>query len=312
MDTSSLASRYLSFLWYAFNPTRGRFHNFLSFDRNWLDDVGSDDSHARAVWALGSTLGQTENEGLMGVASNLFEAAMPVVLELGSPRSWAFSLLGIHAYLQRFTGDRRANEIGRDLAERLLHTYNGSRKSGWYWFENDVTYNNATLSHALLLMGSWMKRGDMVKAALESLQWLSDLQSSLYGHFVPVGSNGFYRHGGERARFDQQPIEASATVSACLDAFRITGERHWYREARTAFDWFLGRNDIGLAVYDPETGGCHDGLKVDRLNENQGAESTLAYLIALSEMHILQALTPLEENTKHGYSLLFNRRSSSE
>jgi hypothetical protein len=236
---------------------------------------------------------------------------IPAALEMRNPRSWAFSLLGIHAYLQRFAGDRFVHQVGSRLAERLLRTYNAGRRTGWNWFEERATYNNATLSQALLLMGAWDKRDDMVQAGLESLQWLVDQQTSLDGHFVPIGNDGFYTYGGQKARFDQQPIEAGATVSACLDAFRITGERSWYQEAHTAFEWFLGRNDLGLTVYDPETGGCCDGLKVDRLNQNQGAESTLAYLMALTEMYSIQSLTPIADNAKHGYSLLFNRKPSS-
>jgi glycosyltransferase involved in cell wall biosynthesis len=312
MDTRELASRYLSFLFFAFNPSKGRFHNFLSYGRQWLDDVGSEDSHGRALWALGCTLGNASHEGLIGVAGKLFSEGLPAALELRHLRSWAFSLLGIHAYLQKFSGDRKVQAAGLKLAERLLSAYNGNRRSGWDWFEDFVSYNNSTLPQALLLMGSWLKRSDMVKAGLESLQWLLDQQTSLDGHFVPIGSNGFYAYGGQKARFDQQPIEAGAMVSACLDAFRITGERQWYEQARTAFEWFLGRNDLGLPVYDAETGGCRDGLEIDRLNQNQGAESTLTYLMALTDMYTVQALTPIEENTKHGYSLLFNRKPSSE
>jgi glycosyltransferase involved in cell wall biosynthesis len=312
MDTRELASRYLSFLFFAFNPSKGRFHNFLSYGGQWLDDVGSEDSHGRALWALGCTLGNATHEGLIGVAGKLFSEGLPAALELRHLRSWAFSLLGIHAYLQKFSGDRKVQAAGLKLAERLLSAYNGNRRSGWDWFEDFVSYNNSTLPQALLLMGSWMKRSDMVKVGLESLQWLMDQQTSLDGHFVPIGSNGFYAYGGQKARFDQQPIEAGAMVSACLDAFRITGERQWYEQARTAFEWFLGRNDLGLPVYDAETGGCRDGLEIDRLNQNQGAESTLTYLMALTDMYTVQALTPIEENTKHGYSLLFNRKPSSE
>jgi glycosyltransferase involved in cell wall biosynthesis len=312
MDTRALASRYLAFLWYAFNPDKGRFRNFLGFDGRWLEEIGSEDSHGRAIWAVGSTLGMTRYEGLSGVAAKLFTPALPAALETRNLRPWAFSLLGIHSYLQRFSGDRVARAAALELSERLMNAYVANRKPGWYWFEDLVSYNNATLPQALLLMGSWLKRTDMVNAGLEALEWLSDQQTSLNGHFVPVGSNGFYPYGGEKARFDQQPIEASAMVSACLDAFRITGETRWYQNAHSAFEWFLGRNDLALVVYNAETGGCHDGLEIDRLNQNQGAESTLAYLMSLAEMYLIQGLTPLEEKTIHGYSLLLNRRSSSE
>ena len=135
-----------------------------------------------------------------------------------------------------------------------------------------------------------MPNSSMTDAALESLKWLADLQraGTSGGHFVPIGSNGFYRRGGERARFDQQPVEAQAMVSACLAAHRVTGDKNWHKEARRAFDWFLGRNDLNLPIYDPTTGGCRDGLHPDRPNENQGAESSLAFLQAVLELRLAE------------------------
>jgi hypothetical protein len=312
VDSRTLASRYLAFLWYAFNDARGRFHNFLGYDGSWLDDVGSDDSHGRALWALGSMLGSNSSHGTTSVAARLFEKALPWVVESRSPRTWAFSLLGIAQYLQRFPGDRAALSIHDELAARLSSLYESNRGPGWRWFEEALTYNNATLPHALLLAGSYSSQPAMIDMALESLRWLVDEQKSSSGYFVPIGSNGFYRRGGEKARFDQQPIEASATVAAYLDAFRITGDEAWYNEARLAFEWFLGRNDLGVSLYEAETGGCHDGLQIDRLNENQGAESTLACLMALTEMHLAQAPASISEHSRYPYSLLINRRSSSE
>jgi hypothetical protein len=139
----------------------------------------------------------------------------------------------------------------------------------------------------------------MTKAGLESLSWLADLQRAKAGHFVPIGSNGFYQQAGERARFDQQPVEAQAMVSACLEAYRITSDNRWRREGRRAFEWFLGRNDLNLPVYDPTTGGCRDGLHPDRPNENQGAESTLAFIQALLELRLAEnPLVPAKEGSQ--------------
>ncbi|HEY5902717.1 MAG TPA: glycosyltransferase family 4 protein [Anaerolineales bacterium] len=312
VDSRSLASRYLAFLWYAFNDRKGRFHNFLGFDGNWLDEAGSEDSHGRALWALGEVLGGDASKGTMAVAARLFEKALPWAADASSPRTWAFSLLGISRYLQRFPGDRAALAIHEKLAGRLASLYKRTRRPGWNWFEDQLTYNNATLSHALLLAGAWYRDSVMIDMALESLAWLLREQRSSSGYFVPIGSNGFYRRGEQKARFDQQPIEASATVSACLDAFRITGDDAWYDSARLAFEWFLGRNDLGVPLYEAESGGCHDGLQIDRLNENQGAESTLAGLMALTEMYLVEGLTPIPDHSRYHYSLLFNRRSSSE
>ena len=309
VDMEMLASRYLAFIWYAFNPEIGRFRNFLSFEGSWLEDVGSEDSHGRALWSLGAVLGYTSSEGLKGVATRLFGQALSATLELKSPRAWAFSLLGIHAYLRRFSGDRAVSQAGQTLAEQLVACYHQTRGPGWYWFEDVVTYNNATLPHALLLSSQWMGREDLREVALESLSWLAEIQTSPKGYFMPVGSNGFYPRGGEQARFDQQPIEASAMVSACLEAYRVTEDKYWYRQALSAFGWFLGHNDIGMPLYDSTTGGCHDGLHSDRLNQNQGAESTLAFLLALAEIN-LNRLSTYQSNSVGRLGLLLTRDTS--
>ena len=288
--STELASRYLAFLWYAFNTETKRFRNFMDYQRRWQEDSGSDDSHGRALWALGTVLGNANTAALQGMAGWLFEQALPAIRDTTSPRAWAFALIGIHEYLRRFSGDRRANQIREELAERLLTLYRSHRSDKWRWFENGLSYCNAALPHALLMCGQWIANRAMAEAGLESLGWLADLQRSdaSGGHFVPIGSNGFYQRGGERARFDQQPVEAQAMVSACLEAYRITGDQLWNREARRAFDWFIGRNDLNLPIYDPTTGGCRDGLHPDRPNENQGAESTLAFLQALLELRLAE------------------------
>jgi hypothetical protein len=244
------------------------------------------------------------------VAARLFGQALSATLELKSPRTWAFTLLGIHEYLRRFSGDRAVTQAGQTLAQRLMDLYHQTRGPGWHWFEDIVTYNNATLPHALLLSSQWMERADMTQVALESLLWLAEIQTSPNGNFIPVGSNGFYPRGGEKARFDQQPIEASAMVSTCLQAYSITGDRFWYRQAQTAFGWFIGQNDLGLSLYDPTTGGCHDGLHPDRLNQNQGAESTLAFLSALTEIYLSATIAPYQPKTAHRLLLPLTRNNS--
>jgi glycosyltransferase involved in cell wall biosynthesis len=290
LDAQGLASRYLAFLWHAFNSERGRFRNFLSYDRHWREDVGSEDSQGRALWALGTVLGRSNDEGLRGLAGRLFSQALPVALELGSPRAWAFTLLGIHEYLSRYLGDRAAQSTQENLAGRLLDLFRACSSPEWPWFEDRLAYANARLPQALLVCGGRMECGEMVETGLKALQWLCEVQRCEDGHFVPVGSNGWYVRGGEKARFDQQPIEAAATVSACLEAYRVTDDKRWYREALSAFEWFLGRNDLGLPLYDPTNGGCRDGLQPDRVNENQGAESTLSFMLSLLEMRLAEPL----------------------
>jgi hypothetical protein len=199
-------------------------------------------------------------------------------------------LLGIQEYLKRFFGDRAARNLREELAERLLRRYQDCSSADWKWFEDRLTYCNAVLPHALFESGHALGRKEMVEAAGQALEWLARLQTAHRGHFVPIGSNGFYIRGAERARFDQQPIEAQATVSACLAAYAVTNVAGWLEYAQTAFDWFLGRNDLGQSLFDAETGGCRDGLHPDRCNENQGAESTLAFLHALLEMRPAESL----------------------
>jgi glycosyltransferase involved in cell wall biosynthesis len=300
-EALELASRYLAFVWYAFNAETGRFRNFMDYQRHWLEDRGSDDSYGRALWALGTVLGRSDTPALHSMAGWLFEQALPAILDTTSPRAWAFSLIGIDAYLQRFAGDRMASQVREELAGRLLALYQNHRSDQWRWYEGILTYCNSALPHALLMCGQSMPNKAMTDAGLESLSWLADLQRAeeAGGHFVPIGSNGFYQQGGKRARFDQQPVEAQAMVSACLEAHRITGDKRWRKEARRAFEWFLGRNDLNLPIYDPMTGGCRDGLHPDRANENQGAESTLAFLQALLELRLADnTLRSMEAQSK--------------
>ncbi|MCC6613051.1 MAG: glycosyltransferase family 4 protein [Anaerolineae bacterium] len=283
-DVEYLASRYLAFLAHAFNHENGRFRNFLSYDRRWLEEVGSEDSHARSLWSLGTVLGRSKHEGMHGVASQIFELALPSTLDFSSPRAWAFTLLGLHEYLRRYSGDRVAHNVQTILAERLMDLYTRTKGDDWLWYEDVVSYSNAKLPHALLLCGQSMNRLDMIDVGMTSLRWLADAQRAKSGHFSFIGNGGFYHRLQTRAYFDQQPVEAHGMVSACLEAYRITGDMAWYEDAWCALEWFLGHNDLGLSVYDPATGGCRDGLHPTSVNQNQGAESTLAYLLTWAEL----------------------------
>ncbi len=282
------ASRYLSFLEHAFNPANGRFRNFLGYNRQWNEPVGSEDCHGRALWSLGTVLGRSDDQGLRSAAGRLFEFSLPAAVEFYSPRAWAYTLLGIQEYLRSYAGDRDAQKVRSVLSLRLLAMYESIRRADWKWFEDVVAYGNARLPQALLVVGEACADDRMIAAGLEALDWLSAVQHcETNGHFVPIGSQGFYHQGGEKARFDQQPIEAAGAVSACLDAYRVTGDIRWRTEAWSAFNWFLGDNDLQLPLYDSATGGCRDGLHPERANQNQGAESTLSFLMALLEMHTL-------------------------
>lgn len=281
-------ANYAAFLNHAFDRSRGRFHNFMSFDRRWLDKVGSEDCQGQSLWALGLCVAQAGQGSYQRLAAELFELALPVAAEFTSPRAWAFTLIGIDEYLRRLSGDRRARQIREALTAKLMQRYEDAATDEWHWFEEVVSYANAKLPHAMILSGRCMNDEAMVALGLKTLRWLVQVQTSEAGSFRPIGSNGFYPRGQERALFDQQPIEAQATVSACIEAYHATSDMLWVAEARRAFEWFLGRNDLGLALYDAGTGGCRDGLHMDRLSQNQGAESTLAFLLALAEKQALQ------------------------
>ena len=290
-ETQRATTRYAAFLDAAFDRQKLRFRNFLSFDRRWIheDDLGSDDCFGRALCALGACIGRSKQRNLQAWAMDLFQVALPKSTELSSPRAWAATLVGINEYLRRLSGDRLVSQVQSTLIERLVGLYQRKATDDWQWFEDKLTYDNALLPHALILSGRWNNDAKTEEIGLRSLRWLVKVQRAPRGHFRPIGSNGFYRRGGSRADFDQQPIDAWATVAACVETFRSTEDAFWLNEARLAFEWFLGRNDLGLEVYDSGTGGCHDGLHADRVNENQGAESTLAFLLSLAEFYQLES-----------------------
>ncbi len=281
-DASLLAmsDRYLSFLHHALNEHTGRFRNFMSFSRNWLEEQGSEDSHGRAVWSLGVAVRWAGNDSMRAIASRLLIASMSAVQSFTSPRSWAFTIIGLEHYLQHYSGDTRVVRIRDMLTARLYEAFRGNSAPDWPWLENVVTYDNAKLPHALLLAGHAMERTEIVSQALQSLEWLVQLQVDENGTVSLIGNLGWLKRDGTRARFDQQPVEAMALVEACVDAFRITTDPKWLEHAKTILGWFTNGNELGVCLVDHETGGCADGLHIAGPSLNQGAESTLAWLIA--------------------------------
>jgi hypothetical protein len=206
---------------------------------------------------------------------------------LQSPRAWAFTLVGVHAYLQHYSGDSDVRRVREKLAEQLFAIFRENVDHDWIWPEDKVTYANGKLPHALLLAGQWMQRQDMVELGLQSLEWLFNVKTTPNGIVSPVGNKGWYERHGERAEFDQQPLEIHALLDACLEAYKATGDRRWAQSSRRCFDWFLGKNPIKRVLYDCETHGCRDGLHSSGVNENQGAESTLAWLLSLQAIRSL-------------------------
>ncbi len=287
-EVLQLAITSAAFLQSAFDVDRKRFRNFMSFDRRWMEQVGSEDCQGRALWAMGACVGRSRRPDLPAWAASHFKIALPPILEMSSPRAWAFGLLGVHEYLRRFSGDRECGQARDALTTLLVGLYERTATPDWPWFEEILSYDNARLAHALIARGRDGGDPKALEIGLHALTWLVKVQRAPQGHFRAIGSNGFYRKGGAPARFDQQPIEANATVAACLEAYRATQDPRWMSEARSAFEWFLGRNDLAQELYDPATGGCCDGLHEDRVSKNQGAESTLAFLLSLAEMNLLE------------------------
>ncbi|RLB19633.1 MAG: glycosyl transferase family 1 [Deltaproteobacteria bacterium] len=281
-----LSSHYLGFLLYAFNEKNGRFRNFMSYSRQWTEEIGSEDAHGRAIWSLGKAVSFLQNPGHLAMSTTLFNKALQAVENFHSPRAVAFCLVGIHAYLDKFSGDSDVRRIREILANRLFDQFENNGTDDWPWLENALNYANGKLPHALLLSGQWIQRSDMLDMGLRSLKWLLTIQTE-DGHFVPIGSNGWYEQGGPKARFDQQPVEANAMIEACVEAFNVTRDKSWLDNAVMCFNWFLGHNDLNMSLYDPKTGGCRDGLMADGINQNEGAESSLAWLLSLMTLQKL-------------------------
>ncbi len=284
----SLSGHYLGFLLYAYNEKTGRFRNFMTYSRQWMEEIGSEDAHGRAIWCLGKAVAFLDDPGHLAMSTTLFKKALRTVENFHAPRAVAFCLVGMNAYLQKFSGDSDVRRIQEVLADRLFNQFKSNATDDWPWLENALNYANGKLPHALLLSGNRMQRNDMIDMGLNSLKWLLAIQTEDH-HFVPIGSNGWYIKNGLRARFDQQPVEANAMVEACVEAFNITRDKFWFDNAVICFNWFLGHNDLNMPLYDPKTGGCRDGLMADGINQNEGAESSLAWLLSLMTLQKLYA-----------------------
>jgi glycosyltransferase involved in cell wall biosynthesis len=287
----AVTSRLASFVQHAWNPDTKHFRNFMSFDRRWLEDRGSEDSHGRTMWALGECARSDVSPSRRAWAAALFGQALPTVMGFGSPRAWAFTLLGLDAHLATGVIDDAAEECRLRLANRLMALLASVESKGWVWFEEGLAYDNARLPQALIVTGQATETPAYVTAGLRSLRWLMARQTAPEGHFRPIGSDSFGAIRQAPEPFDQQPLEATAAISACLAAWRVDGDADWRAEASGAFAWFLGRNDLSETVVDLETGSCRDGLHSDRPNENRGGESVVSYLLSLAEMRRVARLS---------------------
>ena len=282
--SETMTTRFAAFIQHAWNPDTRRFRNFMSYDRRWLEESGSEDSHGRTLWALAECAREDTDPSRRKWAAALFKTALPAVEEFSSPRAWAFSLLGLDAYCTLVGGDLFANRVRRLLADRLMSLFSATETKDWVWFEDLLAYDNARLPQALIQTGLTTHTQPYVEVGLRSLRWLMSLQTTSSGCFRPVGTKSFGRLRQKPEAFDQQPVEASATISACLAAWRAEDGAEWPAGAMRAFGWFLGENDLQTTLIDPDTGRCSDGLHPDRPNENKGAESVLSYLLGLVEI----------------------------
>jgi glycosyltransferase involved in cell wall biosynthesis len=286
--TPSLAethtAQFAAFIQHAWNPDTQRFRNFMSYDRRWLEDQGSEDSHGRTLWALGVCARFDQRAARRDWASGLFMRALPTTETFRSPRAWGFTLLGLNDYCVAHPCNAEAARIRAAVSSRLMACLPAAGTQDWDWFEDGLSYDNARLCQALLLTGTATSDAAMTDAGLRSLRWLMGMQTSPTGLFRPVGTDGFGDRRQSPKPFDQQPVEAAATIAACLAASKVEPNVFWIMNATAAFDWFLGANDLRTALVDPEFGSCRDGLHWDRANENCGAESVLAYHLSLIDL----------------------------
>jgi glycosyltransferase involved in cell wall biosynthesis len=295
--SEELTSRFAAFVQHAWNPDTRRFRNFMGFNRCWLEDSGSEDSHGRTLWALGVCALNDANLSRRTWAASLFAEAMPTAEALRSPRAWAFVLLGLDAYCAAVANDLHAARLRLVLADRLIAIFNAVETTDWVWFEEGLAYDNARLPQALILAGVATETPAYVETGLRSLRWLVTQQTTAAGQFRPVGTVGFGERRQQPKAFDQQPLEATATISACLAAWRADHNIDWKVEATRVFAWFLGSNDLSISLVDLETGSCRDGLHPDRPNENRGGESVVSYLLGLSEIRQIARLSESRPKT---------------
>lgn len=289
---------FASFVQHAWDAEANRFRNFLSYDRHWSTDMGSDDANGRALWALGATAREAPQQKHRDWAIAMFDATAGLALELGSPRAQAFAMLGAAAILDACPGHELALTILGRFPDEHLALLEAARRPEWRWFEIVLAYDNARLPEALIRAGHALGRADYIACGVETLEWILEKQTGPEGRFRAVGSDSAGRVYADPLPFDQKPLEAQATIDACAAAFHATGDRRWIKEADRAYRWFLGVNDLGLPLASPGDGGCFDGLMPTGLNRNQGAESILALQLANCAMIELVAAEAVDDESK--------------
>ena len=270
---------YASFIQHAWNPDRRQFRNFMHFERTWCEEVGSEDSNGRALWALGDTVERHSDPDIQAWAMQLYNQVCEALGNLDSPRTVAFVGLGACAMLRSDPDHEPSRKLAEHCGTVLSHLLGGGRRPDWVWFETILAYDNPRLSQALIDTGVAMNRPDWIEEGLDTLRWICGMQISSNGHFRPVGSEGFGQ-AHTALPFDQQPLEAQAAIDACAAAYEVTGNRFFRSHAEAAYAWFFGRNDRGAVLADMATGRCRDGVTPRGANANSGAESVLAFQLS--------------------------------
>ncbi|MBU1913741.1 MAG: glycosyltransferase family 4 protein [Candidatus Thermoplasmatota archaeon] len=294
-----LIHRYLSFLNYAFDEKQGRFRNLLTYDRRWIDEgVNEEDCHGRALHALGYTIAFPPTDHILILANQMFNEALQKCQSFTSPRALAHVSLGCRLYSRRFGGARDVRKMCKILSNRLVTSYSENSSDDWVWCEDIVTYENACIPEALIVAGDWLGNRELLDQGAKSLEWLLNIQTAKEGHLSIIGNKKWYKRGGKKSAFDQQPIEAATLIAACYNAYIITKDKKWLEEIQRSFHWFLGKNDQHEMLYDFTTGGCNDGLTSSGFNHNQGAESTLSWLSSLHLLTKLSRETPIIRRRK--------------
>ncbi len=270
-------NKYLSFLQFAHCPGRG-FHNFMSYDRRWLDAEGCGDCQGQAVRALAEVVVSGLPADYRDLAGELIESALPTLADLRSIRAQAYVILSWgRLWSAGVSGLEPLENIAWYAARRLVECYARCARPDWSWYESRLTYANAVLPHALFVAACRWPNEAFLETAQLSFAFL-DRMTTVGGMFCPIGNQGWHQRGEDRAVFDQQPVEASTMAEAALTAFDSRAEELYLATFGRAREWFQGRNSLGLALCDAQQGACYDGLHSTGVNRNQGAESTLAYL----------------------------------
>ncbi len=292
-----MITKCLSFLRHAYNPTNQRSRNFMGYDRKWMESAGSEDSHARALWAVGYSSAYAMKGAGQRTSFELFHLLLPKLTSFTSPRAWAFGILGIDAYLSKFQGDLPVRRIGTELVNRLLECYQNCHKDNWNWFEDIIAYDNARLPEALIAASSWVGNQKALEVGISTLTWLfENCLDEKDGHLSFIGNRNWWKRGKPKSKFDQQPVDACAMLAAAKRAYETTRDSIWKDYAERAYEWFFGRNDLGIPLVDETSGGCRDGLCANGVNENMGAESTLSFLLAALDY---SAMYVEDEDTSH-------------